>query len=276
MSENKQTERLTKQQLKTRGVIGIFNNEAKAHDSAVGKAAALVLQMLAEEFPQLIFRHRPSVTKKEINEALQRIDTDLGQTIFLPHSCIKPDGGIVEVRDDSGNWRPILISEAKHQGKDIQNIEKGIKVGEKKDKDLMVAGNAIERAHKNISEIANFMLSETYFPYVVFLEGTNFLTEDVVVRRPNGECFTIKYDAGTLNRLDRITAANYGMAVNKNLCLNKFVQHKEHCIMLQAASIFTQGNGASWNVSDMAEIMLDIARTSLRSLSSDLFGQLTK
>ena len=54
MSENKQTERLTKQQLKTRGVIGIFNNEAKAHDSAVGKAAALALQMLSEEFPQLI------------------------------------------------------------------------------------------------------------------------------------------------------------------------------------------------------------------------------
>ena len=41
----------------------------------------------------------------------------------------------------------------------------------------MAAGNAIERSHKNIFEIANFMLSEAYFPYVIFLEGSNFLTQ---------------------------------------------------------------------------------------------------
>lgn len=43
----------------------------------------------------------------------------------------------------------------------------------------MAAGNAIERSHKNISEIANYMLSESHFPYVLFLEGSNFLTETI-------------------------------------------------------------------------------------------------
>lgn len=43
----------------------------------------------------------------------------------------------------------------------------------------MVAGNAIERAYKNIREIANFMLMEQHFPYILFLEGSNFLTQDV-------------------------------------------------------------------------------------------------
>lgn len=61
------------------------------------------------------------------------------------------------MKDDAGKWRVIMVSEAKHQGKDIENICNGILVGKTKTQDLMVAGNAIERAHKNISEIANYM-----------------------------------------------------------------------------------------------------------------------
>ena len=49
-----------------------------------------------------------------------KVDTELGQTLFVPNSSIIPDGGIIEVQDDNENWRIILISEAKHQGKDIR------------------------------------------------------------------------------------------------------------------------------------------------------------
>lgn len=45
--------------------------------------------------------------------------------------------------------------------------------------------------------------------------------------------------------------------------------------MLQAASIYTQGDGECWDKGDMFEIMLDIAETSLQVLGSDLFKQLT-
>lgn len=82
----------------------------------------------------------------------------------------------------------------------------------------MSAGNAIERSHKNISEIANMMLAESHFPYVLFLEGSNFLTETIKVARPDGRVVTLEYDSGMLNRLDRLTAANYGMPINTNLC----------------------------------------------------------
>ena len=139
----------------------------------------------------------------------------------------------------------------------------------------MVAGNAIERSHKNISEIANLMLKESYFPYVLFLEGTNFLTEDVNVTRPDGRVVTIRYNTGALNRLDRLTSANYGMPINTNLCKNKFVKSNDKMIMLQAASIFTQGNGKHWKSDKMLDIMFDIARTSIRMLAADLFKQLT-
>jgi len=193
----------------------------------------------------------------------------------VPDSKIKPDGGIIEVKDDEGRWRVVLVSEAKHQGKDLENISHGRQVGKNGDQDLMVAGNAIERAHKNISEFANFMLAESYFPYVLFLDGSNFLTHDVIIRRPDGRKVKLVYNSGTLNRLDRLTAANYGMPINTNLCINKFIKTGEQCVMLQAASIYTQGSGEGWPENAMTEVMLDIAKTSLKMLGRDVFRQLS-
>ena len=275
MAIKNQTTRLTNQHKESHGEIGIFGAEAKKHDSLVCSVSKSIISELKAEYPQLSFRYRPSITKIEINEALQKIDADLGQTLFLHNSSIKPDGGIVEVKDDCGKWRIVLVSEAKFQGKDIDNIRQGKLVGKNNNQDLMADGNAIERSHKNISEIANYMLGETYFPYILFLEGSNFLTEDVSITRPDGREITLHYDSGVLNRLDRLTAANYGLPLNTNLCVNRFVKSQDRVIMLQAATIFTQGNGNHWDRDEMFAIMLDIAKTSIKSLAKDLFNQLT-
>lgn len=271
-----QSNRLTTQQKDGQGPITIFHVDAQIHDKEVGNTSHLVAKQLRHEFPMLKFRYRKGLSKKEINDTLQKIDKYLGQTLFVESASIKPDGGLIEVLDDSGNWRVVLVSEAKHQGKDIENIRAGKLVGKKNDQDLMAAGNAIERAHKNINEIGNYMLAERYFPYVLFLEGSNFLTQNVTVTRPDGREVTLVYNDGTLNRLDRLTAANYGMPINTNLCENKFVKCNGATIMLQAASIYTKGEGGHWNDEDMITVMLEIARTSLRMLGSDLFGQLSK
>ncbi len=140
----------------------------------------------------------------------------------------------------------------------------------------MSAGNAIERAYKNISEIRNFMLSESHFPYVLFLEGSNFLTETISIKRPDERIVTLEYNSGKLNRLDRLTSANYGMLINTNLCKNRFVKHKDKTIMLQATSIYSQGKGEKWNAKTIFEIMIEISKTSLQVLGSDLFKQITK
>ncbi len=63
---------------------------------------------------------------------------------------------------------------------------------------------------------------------------------------------------------------------NTNLCENKFVQHKNKTIMLQATSIYTQGKGEKWNNKEMFDIMIEISKTSLKVLGSDLFNQITK
>jgi type II restriction enzyme len=276
MSKKNQSKRLTNQHKKSKGVIGIFGDEAKLHDLSVSKISLLVIEQLKKEYPQLTFRHRKGIKKEEINQALRKIDKELGQTLFVPNSSIIPDGGIIEVKDDNDNWRVILVSEAKHQGKDIENIKQGKLVGKNNNQDLMAAGNAIERSHKNISEIANFMLSESHFPYVLFLEGSNFLTETIYIKRPDGRIVKLKYDSGILNRLDRLTSANYGMPINTNLCKNKFIKHKDKTIMLQATSIYTQGNGEKWNAKNMFDIMTEISKTSLKILGSELFNQITK
>lgn len=271
-----QSNRLTIQQKEGQGPITIFHEDAQIHDKEVGNTSLFVKKQLEFEFPMLTFRYRKDLSKKEINEALQKVDEYLGQTLFVESASIRPDGGLIEVQDDRGNWRVVLVSEAKHQGKDIENISVGQLVGKKNNQDLMAAGNAIERAYKNVNEIANFMLSERYFPYILFLEGSNFLTQDVTVTRPDGRKVTLVYNDGTLNRLDRLTAANYGMPINTNLCENRFVKCNGATIMLQAASIYTKGGGGHWNDEDMIMVMLEVARTSLKMLGSDLFEQLSK
>ena len=271
-----QSNRLTLQQKEGQGPITIFHKDAQAHDKEVGDTSLFVVKQLEFEFPMLTFRYRKDLSKKEINKALQKVDTYLGQTLFVESASIRPDGGLIEVKDDNDNWRVVLVSEAKHQGKDIENIRNGNLVGKKNDQDLMAAGNAIERAYKNVNEISNFMLSERYFPYILFLEGSNFLTQDVTVTRPDGRKVTLAYNDGTLNRLDRLTAANYGMPINTNLCKNRFVKCNGATIMLQAASIYTKGEGGHWNDEDMIMVMLEVARTSLKMLGSDLFEQLSK
>ena len=276
MAEKNQSKRLTNQHKKSQGVVGIFGDEAKLHDITIGKISNLVIEQLEKEYFQLSFRCRTSIKKEEINRALQKVDKDFGQTLFVSNSSIIPDGGIIEVKDDNGDWRIILVSEAKHQGKDIENIREGKLVGKDNNQDLMAAGNAIERSHKNISEIANFMLAESHFPYVLFLEGSNFLTETISIERPDGRVVRLEYNSGMLNRLDRLTAANYGLPINTNLCENKFVKHKDKTIMLQATSIYTQGDGGKWNAQKMFDIMIEISKTSLKVLGSDIFNQITK
>lgn len=275
MAKKNQSNRLTSQHKQSQGVVGIFGEQAKSHDLTVGKISKLVMEELDKEYPSLSFRYRDSLKKDEINESLRKVDPELGQTLFVANSSIKPDGGIIEVKDDNDEWRVILVTEAKHQGKDIENIRNGLLVGTKNNQDIMAAGNAIERSHKNISEIANFMLSENHFPYILFLEGSNFLIETISISRPDGRIVTLEYNSGMLNRLDRLTSANYGMPINKNLCINKFVKHKDKAIMLQAASIYTQGAGEKWAAEDMFKIMLEVSKTSLKVLGSDLFNQIT-
>ena len=260
----KQTDRLRIEKIRGQGPKEIFGTKAQKHDKSVNSFSKDVFETLQTEFPKLKFRFRKTISKKEINEKLNTVDARLGLTIFLEKSSISPDGGLIEVKDREGKWRVVLVCEAKHQGKDIENISKGILVGKNADQLLMVAGNAIERSHKNINEMRNFMIDEKHFPYVLFLQGSNFLTETITVIKPDGTEVILKHDDGVLNRLDRLTASNYSLPINQNNCENIVISIDENSVMLQSVSIYAKAK--EWTVEEMLPIMMDVSTTSLRIL----------
>ncbi|WP_316867449.1 EcoRI family type II restriction endonuclease, partial [Ralstonia mannitolilytica] len=181
---------------------------------------------------------------------------------------LRPDGAITEVLDRHGKWRVILVGESKHQGNDVEKILAGVLQGKNKDQDFMAAGNAIERMHKNVLELRNYMLDEKHFPYVVFLQGSNFAIESFEVKRPDGRVVKVVHDSGLLNRIDRVTASSLSREINQNYCENIIVRAGDHDHMFQIASLYCQA--APWKVGEMGEIMLDVAKTSLRVIASDL------
>jgi len=155
-----QATRLGKQHELAGGPRGIFGKEAQKHDLKLSEISPMILKKLEDKYPHLTFRLRKCLPKKEIHAKLASLNQKLGQVLFVDNASISPDGDIIEVEDKQSNWRVILVGEAKHQGNDVEMIEAGIKQGVNKDQDLMAAGNAIERVHKNILEIRNFMLDD--------------------------------------------------------------------------------------------------------------------
>ncbi len=259
--KKKQSDRLRIEKVRGEGPKEIFGEKALKHDTNVNDFSKVVFENIKKDFPKLEFRFRKNLQKKEINEKLNSIDSRLGVTIFVTKGQIRPDGGIIEVKDKDGKWRIILVCEAKHQGKDIENISKGLLVGKNNDQDFMLAGNAIERSHKNINEVRNIMIDEKHFPYILFLQGSNFLTEAITVTRPDGTKVILKHDAGSLNRIDRLTASNYSLPINQNNCENMYISIEEKSVMLQAVSIYA--NPFEWTIEEMLPIMMDVAKTSL-------------
>lgn len=263
-----QSGRLQRQHELAGGPKGIFGKLARQHDLAIGVVMSEIVRELKIKWPNLSFRHRTSVSKKEVNNKLMSVNPSLGKTLFIKNASIKPDGGVIEVKDRFKKHRILLVGESKHQGNDIEKIQAGIKQGKRKDQDLMVAGNAIERVHKNIQEFRNLMLDEIHFPYVVFLQGSNFSTKTFFVETPDGRSVTIAHDAGNLNRIDRVTASSYGMEINRTYCRNAFVELDNRTQMLQAASLYFQAE--PWSAGDMVKVLWSVALTSIDILGDNL------
>lgn len=265
-----QVNRLSQQHTISGGVSGIFGVDARAHDLSTKEATILVQKKLQLEFPSLIFRIRKTLFKSEIHAKLKKAHPALGTSLFVESANIQPDGGILEIQDKYGNWRVILVSEAKHQGNDIANIQGGYRTVamESKGQYIMPAGNAIERVHKNIQEFKNYMLGERHFPYVVLLKGSNFAVDVEKIKWPNGKEIEISPNDSSLNRIDRVNAANYGLPINQNYCQNLLINLQGNTFMLQITSIYAQLN--EYTNEQLLNITYDMAKSSLQIISGDI------
>jgi type II restriction enzyme len=112
------------------------------------------------------------------------------------------------------------------------------------------------------------MLNEKHFPYVVFLQGSNFAIESFELIRPDGRVVKVEHDSGMLNRIDRVTASSFSQPINKNYCENIVINAGGSVHMLQTASLYCKHH--PWKAGEMAEVMLEVAKTSLKVIASDL------
>ena len=181
----------------------INQDVAKRHDSNTKEAQQLVFDNLKELFPTDCIRLIRELKKSEINQKLHDFNPQFGTFQFNPNSSIRPDGGIIEIKDDDGNWRVVLVSEAKRQGTNIHRLMEG--------KEKQSSGNAIERMYKNIQEMKNYMISESYFPYLIFAFGADFTLESLVID-VNGT--QVSFEPTSIP--DRTTAATLGQELNTN------------------------------------------------------------
>ena len=73
------------------------------------------------------------------------------------------------------------------------------------------------------------------------------------------------HDSGILNRIDRVTAANYAAPINQIYCRNKFIGCGGLSQMLQMPSLFFQCS--PWKSDEMYRIMLEIVMLSIDVLN---------
>jgi len=107
--KKRQTNRLSAEKIRGQGPKEIFGESAHKHDTSVNDFSKAIFETLKKDFPNLEFRFRDTLRKKEINEKLNSVDSRLGVTIFVGKAEIRPDGGIIEVKDKDGKWRIVLI-----------------------------------------------------------------------------------------------------------------------------------------------------------------------
>jgi len=88
---------------------------------------------------------------------------------------LRPDGGLVYIRDTKNIRRCILVTEAKRQGTNADRELEG--------KPKQAQGNAIERLRKNMQGIDCLFAGEEITPFVCFGEGCDFADESSILDR---------------------------------------------------------------------------------------------
>ena len=201
-----QSELLSKRHTRDGGGKSINTDEAKIHDVKVRDVMIKLHQDLMKMYPEKKFRLESNLKQGII---AQRFNPHY--TSSNPKSTIRPDGGILYMDDE-----PILSTEAKKQGTNAKRCERGLK--------SQAMGNAIERAHKNYSELKNLFDPYPYYPYLVFCYGCDFQKGSSIVDRLSSMTY---YDSfNTLHIKDTIFEKSVGS-------LRLIERHKKASVFLQ-------------------------------------------
>lgn len=182
---------------------------------------------LATNFPNLKIDFSKNVTLKFVQKFLKETTgRDIGNKYIDTKTT--PDGGMLFLKDiETGEEKPILISESKRQGTNDERLAEG--------KEKQATGNAIERLGKNLTAYRTLFSGIPVTPFVCFGWGCDFAENQ-----------------------DTVNAKLYSL--NQFYPFNKIYVNKINND--QPVSLFFRKE--RWSEDEKFEIMKEIAETTLR------------
>ncbi len=216
-----------KHQLRQQRQGTVINMTSKKQETVLGRALAQVAERLQTEFG-VPLHHERQWRLSEVVGLLRKHFPEVDFSYHFETSAMRPDGGILSIRDLEGQLFPILIVELKNQGtNDLRALE---------GKPPQARGNAIERLGKNVIGFGTAMMNEGITPFVCFGDGCDFDESSSI--------------------LDRVvTIAMFG-SLNKVRVVNEGDRGQ-----FNRGSFFFRRE--AWTVREMTDIMYQIASRSV-------------
>lgn len=205
----------------------IINLTSKKQESELGRALAVVVRQLTDEF-EVVLAHQSHWNLRELVRDLEDEFPDVPFAEPQGTSSMKPDGGILSMVDNYDQSHPILIVEVKNQGTN------DLRAAEGKPKQAM--GNAIERLGKNVIGFRTAMLPQGIMPFVCFGYGCDFADGSSILDR----VVTI----AMFGPLNEVNVVNQGEAGQFN----------------RGSFFFRE---PEWTQDEMVDVMLEVARRSV-------------
>lgn len=219
-----------KDQLRRQRTGTVINATAKQQETDLVKALKRTASYLDRKFSGVEFYHAKTWKLAEIVQELSATYADVDFHYHFDKTSIRPDGGFVclKATEDDGMTFPVLISEVKNQGTNDQRRREGLP--------KQARGNAIERLGKNVIGLRAALMRESIFPFVCFGYGCDFEEDSSI--------------------LDRVTTIAMFGGLNET-----------HLHNAGADGRFNRGSfyfrPRPWRVTEMVEIMKDIAERSV-------------
>lgn len=205
----------------------VINTTSKKQESDLGMALQRVVNRLETDFEVKLY-HETQWRLRDIVEELRLAFPDVEFDCKFPNTSMRPDGGVLSLRDQDECLRPILITEVKNQGTNDQRRAEG--------KTSQARGNAIERLGKNVIGFRTAMLTEKIVPFICFGYGCDFAEDSSILDR-----VTTIAMFGPLNRINVVNQGESGM--------------------FNRGSFFFREQ--RWTVDEMAELMFEVASRSV-------------
>jgi len=152
----------------------VINAISKIQEERAAQALEIVVKNVSRKFKlQLAYERQWLLT--DVVSKLKPNHPEVEFHCYFSRSSMRPDGGILSIVDKINNQYPILITEVKNQGTNVQRLAEG--------KPKQAKGNAIERLGKNVIGFRTAFMKESIFPFICFGDGCDFSDDSTIIDR---------------------------------------------------------------------------------------------